>query len=134
MYGRIDWAELCLASSGRLGRTRFVIAATAMLVIISVYEALVHTTLRWLTGWFVYPAVIYIGACLLSKRLHDRGRTGWWAAPIIVAMFAGWPAPENVPDVLFSILLLWAFVELGVMGSEMGTNRFGPCGLMPCAP
>ena len=97
-----------------------------MLVLIAIYEAVVHTTLHWLTGWFVYPALIYTGACLLSKRLHDRGRSGWWAAPIIVAMFAVWPRPEGFFDFLFSLLLLWSVVELGVMGGERGSNRFGP--------
>ena len=86
MNGRIDWAELFLSANGRLARAPFVIAAAAMIVLVALYEAVVHTTLHWLTGWFVYPAVIYAGACLLSKRLHDRGRSGWWAAPIIVAM------------------------------------------------
>jgi uncharacterized membrane protein YhaH (DUF805 family) len=126
MNGRIDWAELFLSANGRLARTPFVIAAVAILVLIALYEAVVHTTLHWLTGWFVYPAVIYAGACLLSKRLHDRGRTGWWAAPIIVALIAIWPRPEGFLDFLFGLIVVWAVVELGVMGGERGANRFGP--------
>lgn len=126
MNGRIDWAELFLSATGRLARTPFVIAAVAILVLIALYEAVVHTTLHWLTGWFVYPAVIYAGACLLSKRLHDRGRTGWWAAPIIVALIAIWPRPEGFLDFLFGLIVVWAVVELGVMGGERGANRFGP--------
>ena len=126
MNGRIDWAELFLSATGRLARTPFVIAAVAILVLIALYEAVVHTTLHWLTGWFVYPAVIYAGACLLSKRLHDRGRTGWWAAPIIVALIAIWPQLDGFFDFLFGVLILWALVELGLMGGERGANRFGP--------
>ncbi len=126
MNGRIDWAELLLSANGRLGRTPFVIAAIAVLGLIALYEAVVHTTLHWLTGWFVYPAVIYAGACLLSKRLHDRGRSGWWAAPIIVALIAVWPRPEGFLDFLFGLIVVWAVVELGVMGGERGANRFGP--------
>ncbi len=126
MNGRIDWAEMFLSATGRLARTPFVIAAVAILVLIALYEAVVHTTLHWLTGWFVYPAVIYAGACLLSKRLHDRGRTGWWAAPIIVALIAVWPRPEGFLDFLFGLIVVWAVVELGVMGGERGANRFGP--------
>ncbi len=126
MNGRIDWAELFLSSNGRLARTPFVIAAVALIVLIALYEAVVHTTLHWLTGWFVYPAVIYVGACLLSKRLHDRGRSGWWAAPIIVALIAIWPQPDGFFDFLFGLIVLWALVELGLMGGERGANRFGP--------
>jgi uncharacterized membrane protein YhaH (DUF805 family) len=126
MNGRIDWAELFLSATGRLARTPFVIAAVAVIGLIALYEAVVHTTLHWLTGWFVYPAVIYAGACLLSKRLHDRGRSGWWAAPIIVALIAVWPRPEGFLDFLFGLIVVWAVVELGVMGGERGANRFGP--------
>jgi uncharacterized membrane protein YhaH (DUF805 family) len=126
MNGRIDWAELFLSATGRLARTPFVIGAVAVLGLIALYEAVVHTTLHWLTGWFVYPAVIYAGACLLSKRLHDRGRSGWWAAPIIVALVAVWPRPEGFLDFLFGLIVVWAVVELGVMGGERGANRFGP--------
>ena len=126
MNGRIDWAELFLSANGRLARAPFVIAAAAMIVLVALYEAGGHTTLHWLTGWFVYPAVIYAGACLLSKRLHDRGRSGWWAAPIIVALIAIWPQLDGFFDFLFGVLILWALVELGLMGGERGANRFGP--------
>ncbi len=126
MNGRIDWAELFLSATGRLARTPFVIAAVAVIGLIALYEAVVHTTLHWLTGWFVYPAVVYAGACLLSKRLHDRGRSGWWAAPVIVALIAVWPRPEGFLDFLFGLIVVWAVVELGVMGGERGANRFGP--------
>ena len=70
--------------------------------------------------------MVYVSACLLSKRLHDRGRSGWWAAPIIVAVIAVWPRTEGLFDFLFPLLLFWAVVELGVMSGEQGTNRFGP--------
>ncbi|MDO9247925.1 MAG: DUF805 domain-containing protein, partial [Phenylobacterium sp.] len=60
-----------------------------------------------------------------SKRLHDRGKSGWWAAPILFALVAVWQPPMNPADVLLSLLMVWAVVELGVMGSEPGTNRYG---------
>ena len=39
----------------------------------------------WLTGWFVYPPVLFVAACVTSKRLHDRGRSGWWAGLVLLA-------------------------------------------------
>ena len=54
--------------------------------VLALYEAITGPTLQWLTGWFVYPALIFCGACVLSKRLHDRGRSGWWAALILFAV------------------------------------------------
>jgi uncharacterized membrane protein YhaH (DUF805 family) len=134
MYSRVNWADLFLSSTGRLARTPFVLTAAALIVLLLVYQAVAHTTLHWLTGWFVYPAVIYAGACLLSKRLHDRGRTGWWAAPVIIALIAVWPQPDGFFDFLFGLLVIWAVVELGIMGGERGTNRFGPNPARPAAP
>ena len=67
-----------------------------------------------------------MGACVLSKRLHDRGRSGWWAALVLFALVAVWPTPHGFGAFIFSLILVWAAVELGVMQSEAGANRFGP--------
>jgi uncharacterized membrane protein YhaH (DUF805 family) len=63
---------------------------------------------------------------VLSKRLHDRGRSGWWAMLILMAMIAVWPIPKSFTDFAFSLVIVWAVVELGVMGGEQGANRYGP--------
>jgi uncharacterized membrane protein YhaH (DUF805 family) len=106
------------------------IAAAVLVAIAALYEA-VPPTLHWITGWFVYPALIYCGACVLSKRLHDRGRSGWWAALVLFATVAVWPHPDGFFDFLFAMVLVWAVVDLGVMLGETGTNRYGPNPLRP---
>jgi len=126
MNGQTKWSELFFSASGRTPRTPFLVAATVLIAAAAIYEAVVGSTLHWLTGWFVYPALIYCGACVLSKRLHDRGRSGWWAAVILFALLAVWPRPIGFFDFLFAITLVWAVVELGLMGGEQGANRFGP--------
>lgn len=128
MNGQVDWGTLLFSASGRLSRTPFLIAAAILFGIAVVYEAVVGdtVTLHWLTGWFVYPALFYCGACVLSKRLHDRGRSGWIAAVILTALVATWPVPIGFFDFLFMLVVIWAVVELGVMGGEQGANRFGP--------
>lgn len=125
MGDRSEWAELFLSSNGRLPRTPFLIAAGVLVGVAVLYEAIAGYTLHWLTGWLVYPALLFSGACVLSKRLHDRGRSGWWALLILVAVVAVWPQPEHFLDFLFSLVLVWAIVELGVMGGEQGANRYG---------
>lgn len=125
MSDRSEWAELFLSSNGRLSRTPFLIAAGVLVGVAVLYEAIAGYTLHWLTGWLVYPALLFSGACVLSKRLHDRGRSGWWALLILVAVVAVWPQPEHFLDFLFSLVLVWAIVELGVMGGEQGANRYG---------
>jgi uncharacterized membrane protein YhaH (DUF805 family) len=126
MNGRTDWSELFFSAAGRINRAPFLAAAALLLIAGGVYESVVSRTLHWLTGWFAYPALIFLGACVLSKRLHDRGRSGWWAAVILFALVAVWSGPTDFFDFLFTAILVWAVVELGVMQGEPGANRFGP--------
>ncbi len=44
---------------------------------------------------------------------------------ILAAIVAVWPQPEHFLDFVFSIVIIWAVVELGVMGGEQGANRYG---------
>lgn len=126
MGDRSEWAELFLSSNGRLARTPFLVASGVLIGAAVLYEAIAGYTLHWLTGWLVYPALLFSGACVLSKRLHDRGRSGWWSMLILIAIVAVWPQPEHFLDFMFSLVILWAIVELGVMGGEQGANRYGP--------
>ncbi|HUZ11541.1 MAG TPA: DUF805 domain-containing protein [Caulobacteraceae bacterium] len=126
MDGQVGWTDLFWSAQGRLGRTLFLIGAAVLIAIAAIYEAAMGPTLHWLTGWFIYPALIYSGACVLSKRLHDRGRSGWWAALVLFALVAVWPRPHGFGSFVFGVVLVWAGIELGVMPSEAGANRFGP--------
>ena len=125
MNGQVDLAELLLSSTGRLARGAFLIVAAVLIGLTALYEA-TPPTLHLLTGWFVYPVLLFVAACVLSKRLHDRGRSGWWSALILLAVIIAWPTPTGFFDFLFSLVLVWAAVELGVMRGESGANRFGP--------
>lgn len=129
MTGRIDWSGLFFSAEGRAARTPFVLAALSLILVLAIYEAVVEpeslALVHTFTGVLVYPALLYVGACVLSKRLHDRGKSGWWAALILFAVVMVWPAPHGVLDFLGLLVLLWAFVELGLMPGEQGTNRFG---------
>ena len=126
MTGQYDWIELFFSSAGRLARGPFLLAALVLIVILTIYEAVTGPTLTLLTGWLFYPAMLFAAACVLSKRLHDRGRTGWLAAVILLAVIAVWPAPAGLFDFLFSLVIIWAIVELGVLAGEQGANRYGP--------
>ena len=126
MTGQYDWIELFFSSAGRLARGPFLLAALVLIVILTIYEAVTGPTLTLLTGWLFYPAMLFAAACVLSKRLHDRGRTGWLAAVILLAVIAVWPAPAGLFDFLFALVIIWAVVELGVLSGEQGANRYGP--------
>ncbi|HYF23089.1 MAG TPA: DUF805 domain-containing protein [Caulobacteraceae bacterium] len=131
MDGRIDWSALFFSASGRAARTPFLIAAVILIVAWAVYEAVVSGALHWMTGWIVYPVLLFCGACVLSKRLHDRGKTGWWAALVLFAVVMVWPHPEGVLDFIGLLVIGWAVVELALMPGEQGANRFGPNPMRP---
>ena len=123
--GEIDWRVLFLSPHGRLARAPFWLAAAILIVVLVVYESVVGTALHWVTGWIFYPIMGFCGACVLSKRLHDRGRSGWWAALVLFSMMAVWPHTPGFFDFVFGLVLIWAIVELAVMTGEQGANRFG---------
>jgi uncharacterized membrane protein YhaH (DUF805 family) len=131
MSGQTDWIELLMSSTGRITRVPFLIAGAGLIAVTALYESVAGTALHLLTGWFIYPALLFAGACLLSKRLHDRGRSGWWAAPILIGIIAILPSPSSFFDFLFGVLVFWATIELAVMPGEEGGNRFGPNPINP---
>ena len=122
---RIDWVQLFFSSTGRVGRGSFLLAVAVLLAVFAAYEAAVSGIAHGLTAWAVHGVLLFAAACVLSKRLHDRGRSGWWAALVLLAFAVVWPAPENVVDFLFVLPLVWAAVELGALQGEAGPNRFG---------
>jgi uncharacterized membrane protein YhaH (DUF805 family) len=124
--GLIDWRNLFLSAQGRCARTPFWIGVAVLFSVLAVYEAVSGPTLRLLTFWFVYPALLGSASCVLSKRLHDRGRSGWWAALILFAWVVMWPDDHGARLVVALPVMIWAAVELGVLAGEQGTNRFGP--------
>jgi uncharacterized membrane protein YhaH (DUF805 family) len=130
--GQMSIGELFLSAQGRAPRLPSIIAAAVLLVLAALYEA-VPSSVHWITGWFVYPPLFYFGVCVLSKRLHDRGRSGWWAALIEISIVACWPHPEGFFDFAFVLVLVWAAVELAILPGEQGANRYGVNPLGPLA-
>jgi uncharacterized membrane protein YhaH (DUF805 family) len=126
MYPKTDWAELFLSSTGRAKNTPFIIAICVLLLATKLYESVINGPLVFVLGWVVYPAFFFSAACVLSKRLHDRGRSGWWSAIILVAMIMVWPNPDGFFDFIAVMVLVWATVELVLMPPERGDNRYGP--------
>jgi uncharacterized membrane protein YhaH (DUF805 family) len=135
MDGGNSVVELFLSPAGRAPRLGSLIAAAVLLTLAVVYRAIVDDTrvLHLLTGVVVYPALFYAGTCILSKRLHDRGRSGWWAAAILVSVVAVWPHPDAFFDFPFFLVIVWAAVELAMLPGEPGANRYGPNPLRPLA-
>ncbi len=120
----IDWKTLFVSADGRLTRTPFWMAAGLLIAALLVYQAITGVTARIVTGWMIYPILAFFGVCVLAKRFHDRGRSGWYAAPVVLSL-TGVLGPWNPPDLIFLGILVWAFVELALLNGEQGANRFG---------
>jgi uncharacterized membrane protein YhaH (DUF805 family) len=126
-----DWRRLFMTAGGRSGRSQTWIAVGVLFFTSLIYEAIAGPTLKLLTFWIVYPALLASATCVISKRLHDRGRSGWWAALVLFALSLTWPTPRGGWAVAAFPVMVWALVELGVLPGEQGTNRFGPSPLAP---
>ena len=123
---RTDLVELMLSSTGRLSRAAFLGAAAGLVVLAAAYEYGLHRGLGLEAGWIVYPLLLFPTACILSKRLHDRGRAGWWAFLVVWALIEAWPQPTNLFGYAALAVLAVTFLDLGLMPGESGANRFGP--------
>src|SRR4051812_24212613 len=102
----INWKTLFISAEGRLSRTHFWVAAAVLVSVWALYEAMTGATSRLLTGWMIHPILIYVGACVLSKRFHDRGRSGWYAAPVLISLI-GVTGPWRAVDLVFLAILVW---------------------------
>ena len=65
-----------------------------------------HTPLLWALG----PLFLWAKLAVLTKRWHDRDKSGWWILISFVPVI-GW---------------LWQFIECALLDGTPGTNRFGP--------
>jgi uncharacterized membrane protein YhaH (DUF805 family) len=111
--------------NGRLGRRQYwAILAAAALVCAS--AALV---MKLQTG--LAAGLLWLGAAV--GRLHDLGRSGWWAAGLLAfdagaLMAAAMVGPLMVGPIAYlgAMLLIACSIWLGAAGGEAGRNRFGP--------
>jgi uncharacterized membrane protein YhaH (DUF805 family) len=65
------------------------------------------------------------------RRLHDRGKTGYWLLlyyllPSMMWKSAGVDAVGLASWLLILGILIWAIVDLGVLRGDTGSNDFGP--------
>lgn len=122
---RTDLVELMLSSTGRLSRAAFLAAAALLLALAAAYGYGLQPMYGLRLGWIVYPLLLFPAACILSKRLHDRGRAGWWGFLVVWALAEAWPRPVNMFGYAALLVLAATFVDLGLMPGEPEPNRFG---------
>lgn len=81
--------------------------------------------------------VYWLSLALAFRRLHDRGRSAWWivlfqfAPVLLMTAIESQPGQDGNPfaalmAVAAAALLLWGFVEIGLLRGTRGANRYGP--------
>lgn len=78
--------------------------------------------------------LMWIVLAVSVKRLHDRDRSGWWIMPFFVLPCCSDQLPAWLTDsivmallnLVFFILGVWGFIELGFLRGTSSTNQFGP--------
>jgi len=119
------FSDLFLTSSGRIGRIAFIMGAGLVLALWAAFDLLAPLRARDLVGWIVAAALLYSAACILSQRLHDRGRSGWWSGPILLVFAMTWPRPQAPFDWVALGLLLVVAVDLALLPGQKAFNRYG---------
>lgn len=123
---RINWLALYGASTGRLSRWQFGLATLPLLILWALFERVRGSAVFEATAWLVQPMLVYMAMAIAAKRLHDRGRSGWWAGLVAIGVIVIAPWPEGIVDLVICLALSWATVELAVLPGEAVFNRFGP--------
>ena len=133
---------------GRIGRARFWLIApiflgfiATVLLFVPIANTLFPPKPTVLIGFVaigLFLFFLFIAAAIAAKRLHDRSWSGWW----LCTLLPQWPAAYlmsqsgllsllHVANVgaaagwLYVPALLWLGVELGVLPSAAGENRYG---------
>ncbi|WEK58656.1 MAG: DUF805 domain-containing protein [Candidatus Brevundimonas phytovorans] len=119
------FSDLFLTSSGRIGRIAFLVGAGAVLLLWAAFDLWAPLKAHDIVGWLVAAALLYCGACLLSQRLHDRGRSGWWSGLILLAFAMAWPRPAAPFDWIALGLLMMVCVDLVLLPGQKTFNRYG---------
>jgi uncharacterized membrane protein YhaH (DUF805 family) len=133
---------------GRLNRARYLVVQVALLAfwfIFWVKSAFGFASEWGALHWAVAITTLWINAATTVRRLHDRGRSGWWAVAILAVnrlsyVFGGlffglhFGVDLSIAEELLLVLLTvtltllqtWIVIELFFLIGSDGLNRFGP--------
>ena len=118
-------SQLFLNGAGRIGRLPFWLGVGALLLVLELYEAATPAPVQRWTAWLADLLLVFSACAVIGKRLHDRGRSGWWTALVLLAFVNVWPGPRGL-GWLFAPILLAAVVDLGLLPGQGRFNRYGP--------
>jgi len=96
----------------------------------------------WIALGLFIAVVLYCGWVVIAatfRRLHDRGRRGWWVIPFAVVPIAvnelinfqthvhpGMSLYQEILTYATVALGMWGFIDIGCLRGSAGDNRYGP--------
>ena len=106
---------------GRIGRgtywLKYVVPYVIILILLSIVETVAGITIDdgmgngiGILSTIFILVNIWFGLAVGAKRCHDRDRSGWFQAIVLIPIIGG----------------IWLLVELGFLKGSEGENRFGP--------
>ena len=136
------WPAAHFDPRGRLSRRAYhrQLIGTLLLVVVSGSIAILVASMEARSAALIVVAAGTIGAgafvtVATVRRLHDRGRTGWWLLPNAFVTVAGFAPIETLADaypvaVIVATLAmtgfnLWFLIETVGLAGMAGSNRYG---------
>jgi uncharacterized membrane protein YhaH (DUF805 family) len=143
----MHWREYLFSFHGRINRAKwwlFLLLSIVYTFVEFVLCIMLFGFTGILLGWLLALLVIWPSFAIGVKRLHDRGKSGWWLLffYLVPGFLDGFNMATN-PDMMsnegmmaspMSLLLslaafaitIWMIVELGVLRGTVGDNKYGP--------
>jgi uncharacterized membrane protein YhaH (DUF805 family) len=142
----MDYARLLFSFKGRINRARYLVVQLALLTFwLTSIKYQFHFPAQWEAFDLVVAVMmIWINTATTAKRLHDRNRSGWWAAVVFLlnrlsyayyGLFFGlsFGVDISVAEQLLLVMLVVALsllqtgiiIDLFFLIGTDGPNRFG---------
>lgn len=140
----MDYAWLLLSFKGRINRARYLVVQLALITVWLVLWLKLSPPSEALR-WIIAITMLWINLATTAKRLHDRNRSGWWAAAVFFvnllsyayySLFIGLYFGVDISigkelllvmlAVALPLLQTWVIIELFFLIGSEGRNRFGP--------
>ena len=130
-------ARLWFGFGGRANRAKYWLVAAINVAIMAALTAVAivgDSPALWIVFIIVILVLMVSSVAVSIRRLHDRGKSGWWVLVFIfvpgllqgIGSRLGDPVPMMILSVAGLAVSIWALVELGFLRGTQGDNAYGP--------